>query len=652
VPESRLLYEKRKLVIGGITIFVVLVMVAQLFNLQILNNEFKGSADANALYRKTLYPARGTISDRNDKLLVYNQPTYDVVYIPREVEPFDTLEFCHILGITPKQMKKRIRDIKNKKLNPGYSSYTSQTFMTQLTVQEYGLLQENLYKFKGFEIQNKALRQYSYNNAAHVLGYVAEVNKTQMEEDAYYVRGDYAGKSGVESSYERIIRGEKGVEILLRDAKGRIQGPYDNGRHDKSPVSGKNLKLSIDVDLQAYGEFLMQNKIGGIVMIEPATGEILCMVTSPTYDPSLLLGRDFSANYKVLESDASKPLFNRAIQGMYPPGSTFKPTQALIFLQENVIVPETAYPCAMGYPLGGGRPKCHGHFSPIPLEPAISTSCNSYFCYGLNAMLSNRTKKYRNIADAFDTWKDYLVRMGYGYKLGVDLPSEKRGFIPNSQYYTKAFGRSDWSAPNVISIAIGQGEITATPLQIANLSATIANRGYYYVPHVVKEVQDMPLDTLYARKRYTGVDRIYYESVVRGMAGAVTGGTCRGTNLAPDFEVCGKTGTAQNPHGRDHSLFMGFAPKDNPRVAIAVIVENGGFGATFAVPIGRLMFQKYLRGAIPDSDKYLEDYISSAVILPNMFTAWTRKTVASEPEPVDNTGETVGGEIQDGSATN
>ncbi|MDR1810692.1 MAG: penicillin-binding protein 2, partial [Prevotella sp.] len=541
--KNKLIFEKRKFVIGGIAVFIVLVLIIRLFSLQILNNDYRDFAESNAFYKKTLYPARGTISDRNGKLLVYNQPTYDVVYIPREVVPFDTLEFCSILGITKEQMQKRIREIKNKNLNPGYSSYTLQTFMTQLTAQEYGLFQENLYKYKGFEIQNKALRQYSYKNAANVLGYVAEVSKTQIAEDAYYVRGDYAGISGIERSYEHILRGEKGVEILLRDAHGRIQGKYEEGIHDKSPVSGKNLKLAIDVELQAYGEYLMQNKIGSIVMLEPESGEVLCLVTSPTYDPSMLLGRGFGTNYKTLENDAFKPLYNRSIQGMYPPGSTFKPTQALIFLQENVITPETAYPCAMGYPLGGGRPRCHGHFSPIPLEPAISTSCNSYFCYGLNAMLSNRSKKYKDIADAFDRWKNYLVRMGYGYKLGIDLPSEKRGFIPNSQYYTKAFGRSDWSAPNVISIAIGQGEITATPLQIANLAATIANRGYYHVPHVVKEIQDMPLDTLYTNKRYTGIDAVWYESVVRGMAGAVTGGTCRGTNLLPDFEVCGKTGT-------------------------------------------------------------------------------------------------------------
>jgi len=315
------------------------------------------------------------------------------------------------------------------------------------------------------------------------------------------------------------------------------------------------------------------------------------MVTSPTYDPAILLGREFGNNFLELQNDPNKPLLNRSIQGTYPPGSTFKPTQGLIFLEENIITPSSAFSCHGGYPPGGGRPKCHAHYSPIPLEPAIATSCNSYFCYGLNYMLSNRTK-YADIAEAFDIWKDYLVEMGYGYRLGVDLPSEQRGFIPNSKYYTKAFKRSNWSAPNVISIAIGQGEVTATPLQIANLSATIANRGHYYAPHVVKEIESTPLDTSFTNKREVSIKKEYYESIVRGMAMAVTGGTCRGANIGSDIPLCGKTGTAENPHGRDHSIFMGFGPKDKPKVAISVLIENGGFGATYAVPVGRLMMEK------------------------------------------------------------
>lgn len=638
MSSNNLVSEKRHYIICTIAIVIVVVLIAQLFNLQVIKHEYKDSADSNAFFKKTIYPARGTISDRNDNLLVYNQPTYDIVYIPRQVEPFDTLDFCNILNLSKEQFIKKINDIKDRRLNPGYSSYTLQTFMTQLTPREYGLLQEKLYKFPGFYIQNRALRQYNYVNGAHILGYVAEVNRTILEDDSYYARGDYAGKSGIESSYEKLLRGEKGIEILLRDAHGRIKGKYENGDYDIAPVSGKNLQLGIDMDLQAYGEYLMQNKIGSIVMIEPSTGEILCLVSTPTYDPSVLLGRDFGKNYLELEKNPDKPLFNRAIQGVYPPGSTFKTTQGLIFLEEGIITPQTLYSCAHGYPPGGGRPRCHGHASPLALAPAIATSCNSYFCYGLNAMLSNR-KKYSSITEAFDIWKDHLVEMGFGYKLGIDLPYEKRGFIPNSQFYTKAFKTDKWYAQNVISISIGQGEILSTPLQVANLGATIANRGFYYTPHIVRQIQDEPLDKIFTDKRNSGIRSEYYDVIVEGMANAVSGGTCRGASLAPQIIVGGKTGTAENPHGRDHSWFMGFAPVEKPKVAIAVLVENAGFGARFAVPIAKLMLEKYLEGGIRESDKYLETSMANAVVLPNTFKPWQQPVRSVDISVSDIIGE-------------
>lgn len=626
---------KRKYVLAAIAIAIVLAFVGQLFYLQLVKNEYKDSADNNAFFRKTLYPSRGTIVDRNDKLLVYNQPTYDIVYIPREVEPFDTLDFCNTLKITKDQFLKRIADIKNKELNPGYSTYTLQTFMTQLNIQESGLLQEKLYKYPGFFIQNRTVRQYNYHNAGLLLGYVAEVDKEHMKNDDYYARGDYGGRSGIELAYEKTIRGEKGVEILLRDARGRIQGKYEDGRNDKAPVSGKNLKLSIDMELQAYGEYLMQGKMGSIIMVEPSTGEILCMVSAPTYDPSLLIGRDYSKNYMALQSNPLKPLYNRAIQGMYPPGSTFKTTQGLIFLQEDIINTGTMYSCAGGYPPLGGRPKCHPHGSPLPIIPAIATSCNSFFCYGLTNMLHNR-KKYPSITEAFEVWKNHMVDQGFGYRLGVDLPSEKRGFIPNSKFYSTHFKTENWKAANVISIAIGQGEITATPLQVANLAATIANRGYFITPHVVKNIQDTPLDETYTKKRYTNIKPEHYEVIVQGMANAVTGGTCRRVNLLPEIEVCGKTGTAENPHGKDHSIFMGFAPKDSPKVAIFVLVENAGFGATYAVPVARLMLQKYLKNEIPLSEKGLEAQLASTSIMPGAVVNWNRnrEVQITKPEPV------------------
>lgn len=603
--------ENRRYVIIGAVVLLVIVFIIRLFYLQVVENDYKAWADSNAFLKKTLLPSRGMIYDRNGKLLVYNQPAYEVMLIMREVQPFDTLDFCNILSITKEQFEKRIADLKNRQLNPGYSSYVPQVFMNNLSAQECGVLQEKLYKFPGFYIQNRTIRQYEYPYAAHILGNIGEVGRKDIKEDNYYVQGDYSGRAGVERSYEKELRGVKGVEILLRDVHGRIKGKYDEGNSDITPVSGKNLKLSIDMDLQAYGEMLMKNKVGSIVMIEPETGEVLCMVSSPNYDPSLLIGRQRGKNHKMLEEDPQKPLIDRSITGFYPPGSTFKPTQGLIFLQEGVITPETMYTCAHGYTYRGGKPACHGHPSPLSLVPALVTSCNSYFCWGLHDMLDSR-RRYPTVQEAFEVWKDHLVSMGYGYPLGIDLPGEKRGYIPNSKVYDKAY-RGRWNSSTVISIAIGQGEVSATPLQICNLAATIANRGYFITPHVVKEVQDSPLDTLYTNKRYPTVDSKYYDVIAEGMRNAVLGGTCWKAAI-PDIEVCGKTGTAENPHGKDHSAFIGFAPYKNPKVAICVYVQNGGFGAVFGVPIGKLMMELYLKGEISPEDKALEEQISNTVV--------------------------------------
>lgn len=597
---------------------MVVVYVVQLFNLQILNPQYQSYADSNAFFRKTLYPARGSIYDRNGELLVYNQPTYDVMMVVREVKQLDTLDFCNTLNIDKARFLQLEADMKDGRKNPGYSSYTPQVFMSQLDVEEYGLLQEKLYKFPGIYIQNRTERQYKYPNMGLILGYIAQVDKNKMAADPYYVRGDYVGKSGIELSHEEDLRGEKGVEVLLRDAHGRVQGKYRDGEFDKNPVSGRDLTLAIDVNLQAYGEYLMQNKIGSIIVIEPKTGEILSMVAAPSYDPSILTGKNFSQNYLLLEQDPYKPLINRAIAGLYPPGSTFKPSQGLVFLQEGIITPETRYSCYGGYPPLGGRPKCHGHASPLNLQPALATSCNSFFCYGLNAMLNNRTK-YASTIDAFEVWKEHMIDLGFGYKTDIDLPSEKRGFIPNSKFYTNAKKTDKWNAHGIISIAIGQGEILSTPIQLANFAAIVANRGYYYKPHVVKSRKGAPLDTLFSTRRESNINPAHFELVVAGMADAVTNGTCRRINLEPHVTVCGKTGTAENPHGDDHSIFIGFAPRDNPKVAIAVIVENGGFGATNAVPIGRLMLEKYLLGEILEQDKLLEKTIAERVILPYAY---------------------------------
>ena len=596
---------KRQYVIGGFIVIIAIIYVLRLFNLQVMEAKYKDFADSNAFLRKAVYPSRGIIYDRDGRLVVYNQPAYDVMVIPRDIKEFDTIDFCQAVNITPEDLVKRMEDMRDKRRNPGWSPYSPQKLLTHLSAEEYGRLQEKLYRFPGFYIQKRILREYNYKCASNVLGNIREVAPADMENDPYYMRGDYMGDIGVEHTYEKYLRGVKGTEVLMRDALGRIQGRYEDGALDRDAVAGKNIKLSLNIELQQYAESLMVNKKGAVVAIEPSTGEVLCLVTAPSYDPTLLVGRDRGNNYNKLMTDLDKPLLNRAIQATYPPGSTFKPTQGLIFMQEGIITPNTPFPCSHGFVLGRLRVGCHAHGSPLTLKPALQTSCNAYFCWGLKAMIDKKSK-YGTYANAFDVWKHHMISQGYGYRLGIDLPGEYRGFIPNVEFYNKRYGDGHWSATTVISIAIGQGEILATPLQIANLSATIANRGHYITPHVVKEIQDTVMPAEYLERHDTSIDNRWYEEVAEGMRMAVTGGTCRLANLT-DIEVCGKTGTAQNPHGRDHSAFMGFAPYHNPKIAIAVYVENAGFGATFGVPIGSLVMEKYLRGYIPPERKYLEE---------------------------------------------
>ena len=596
--------EKRRYVIGGFIVIIAMIYIFRLVSLQVFDSKYKEYADSNAFLRKAVYPSRGIIYDRDGRLVVYNQPAYDVMMIPRDVKEFDTLDFCRALNITPEDLRKRFVDMKDKRRNPGYSSYSPKKLLTHLTAEEYGRLQEKLYRFPGFYIQKRILREYKYKTAANVLGNIREVSQKDIDKDPYYMPGDYIGDIGIEHTYEEHLRGTKGAEVLMRDALGRIQGRYEEGALDRDAVAGKNIKLSLNIELQQYAESLMMNKKGAVVAIEPSTGEILCLVSAPSYDPSLLIGRERGVNYNKMMADPDKPLFNRAIQATYPPGSTFKPTQGLILLEEGIITTGTMFPCHHGFISGGLRVGCHGHGSPLPLKPALQTSCNAYFCWGFKAMIDKRGK-YGSSANAFDIWKKHMVSMGYGYKLGVDLPGEYRGFIPNVDFYNKWYGAGHWSANTIISISIGQGEILATPLQIANLCATIANRGHYITPHVVKEIQDTIVPAEYLEKHIPTIASRWYNDIAEGMRMAVTGGTCRLANLT-DIEVCGKTGTAQNPHGKDHSAFIGFAPYDNPKIAVCAYVENAGFGATYGVPIGSLVIEKYLTGKISDQRKYLE----------------------------------------------
>jgi penicillin-binding protein 2 len=587
--------ENRRFVLGGVGIAIVLIYTIRLFTLQLLSDDYKKNADSNAFLKKIEFPSRGTIYDRNGKLMVYNQPAYDIMVVMNEARGhLDTLEFCSALGITKEEFITRMKDIKDRNKNPGYSRFTQQLFKSQLSDKEFSVFREKMFRFPGFYVQKRSIRQYEYPYAAHVLGDVGEVSDADIDEDDYYQPGDYIGKLGVEKAYEKQLRGEKGVQILLRDAHGRIQGSYQNGKFDRKPVAGKDLTLSIDVKLQALAERMLQGKIGSVVAIEPSTGEVLALVSSPTYDPRTLVGRMRSKTHRALSRNVWKPLLNRAIMGQYPPGSTFKTTQALTYLTEGIITPSTMFPCNHGFSYHGLHVGCHGHPSPLNLIDAISTSCNGYFCWGLYHMMSNRSK-YRTVEDAMNVWRDYMVSMGFGYKLGIDLPGEKRGLIPNSTFYDKAYHGS-WNGLTVISIAIGQGEVNLTPLQIANLGATIANRGYYYIPHVVRKVQYEPLDTTFMRRHRTKASERAYRAVIAGMRSSAVKGSSKLLGRLP-FTVCGKTGTAQN-RGQDHSVFMGFAPMNKPKIAIAVYVENGGFGADFAVPIAGVLFEQYMTGKL------------------------------------------------------
>ena len=606
--------EKRKYVIGGFIVVVVAIYLCKLFDLQILDDKYSEIAVSNARSTKVTHPSRGQIYDRNGNLVVYNEPAYDLVLVPKDVQEFDTTTMCKILQLKRSDFELLWKNMSDPKKNKNYSATTPQPLVQNLDSTTYGRLQEILYRFPGFDISQRIIRRYNYVAAANVLGDIREVNAEDIERDSdnYYMPGDYTGDLGVEKSYEKYLRGVKGKEILIRDARGKIKGRYNDGKDDVQPVAGKDLQLSIDIELQQFGEKIMRGKRGAIVAIEPKTGEVLALVTSPCYDPALLVGKDRGKNYAKLVSDPSKPLFDRAIMAAYPPGSTFKPSQGLIFMQEGITNLSTSYPCYRGYINKGLKVGCHGHGSPISLQPALATSCNGYFCWGLYYMLKNH--KYENLDSAFTVWKNYMVEMGYGYKLNIDLPAESRGFIPNAKFYNEHLGEGKWGANTVISIAIGQGEIMATPLQIANLSATIANRGYYFTPHVVKQIRDVGISKEYTQQHRPHINREYYENVVTGMRMAVTGGTCKGANL-PGLDVCGKTGTVQNPHGRDHSVFMGFAPKEDPKIAICVYVENAGFGAQVAVPLGAMVLERYLRGESDEietraskwSDKWLEE---------------------------------------------
>jgi len=619
-------YKQREFFIQIAIVSIAAILIIRLISLQLFG-DYKAISDNNAFFRKTLYAPRGLIYDRNGNLLVFNQPVHDIEItmkvlndLSKNGTPIDTVALCKTLKISKQYFISRVQNITDKSKNPGYSPLVPQRLLTQLSPSDIAGLEEILkLKFPGISIANRTMRQYSYPNAAHALGSIGEVSKEIIAKyEGLYRQGDYIGVSGVEKQYEEELRGQNGQEIWLRNSKGQLTDRYKDGDEDLPPIGGKTLILSLDIDLQAYGELLMKNKVGSMVCIEPSTGEILALVSSPTFDPSILVGRQRSANYTKLLNDPLKPLLDRPMMAHYPPGSTFKVANALIFQHQGIITKNTRYPCHSGYVVGSFRLGCHGHASPLDLANSISNSCNAYYCAGLRALLDN--KKYENIQDAFEHWKRDIVSFGFGYKLGVDFPNETRGFIPNAEYYNKMKG-AKWKSLNVVSISIGQGEILSTPIQLANLTAAIANRGYWIRPHIIKEIEGEKLDTAFTNKRYTVVESEYFDPVILGMDWAVNGGGSGSTARIASLKeagiiICGKTGTAENPHGDNHSIFIAFAPKDNPKIAIAIVVENAGFGATWAAPIVSLMIEKYLTGKIAESRKWYEERILKANLMP------------------------------------
>ncbi len=596
----------RKLLLLSTIVLVGFIFILRLFYLQIYNQKDYDLFEDNAIRKVYDYPKRGYIYDRNGKLLVANQPSYDVMIIPREVEPLDTLEFCTFLKIT----KEDFIRFYNKAYN--YSPRLPSVFVPQLSKKDYAALQEKMRKFEGFYIQKRSLRDYQTTIGANVLGDIGEVNTSTIEKNPYYKMGDLIGKQGIEISYEDVLRGVKGIKFIQKDRFNRNIGPYKDGIYDTLPQPGKDITITIDSKLQEYGELLMKHKRGGIVAIEPSTGEILAMVTGPSYNPSLLVGRDRSKNYTKLHYDTiAKPLYDRGLLAQYPPGSPFKVINALIGLQENVVTTQDKFVCRMGYYYGSRRlTGCHHHSSPLSMNDGIAQSCNAYFVNVYRRIVD----KYNDPSKAMNIWSNHAKSFGLGDFLNNDLSVGRPGRIPNGDYYDKAYGKGRWASTYIVSNAIGQGEVEATPIQLANMAAAIGNRGFYYTPHIIKSIEGDTIDRKYTIPKYTTIDKEHFEPVIHGMFDVYNKGTAS-TLKIPGIDICGKTGTAENfvkidgvkTQLTDHSIFVAFAPKENPKIAIAVFVENGYWGSRFAGRMASLMIEKYIKGEITRTD--MEDWI-------------------------------------------
>lgn len=576
----------KKYVLYGILTFFGLLFTFRLATLQLFTDKYYEAALRNGSDKVTLYPSRGSIYDRNGKLMVYNDAIYDLSVIPEKVKDMDTTKFCEILSITKEDFIERVKKARN------YSRKVATLFYRDLSLKIRTQLMESLYEFPGFVIELKTDRRYKLQGSAHLLGYMGEVSDELTKKNAYYNRGDMMGIAGIERSYEEYLRGKKGMKMILVDKFSLEQGSLAGGKFDTLPDHGENIYSSIDLDLQEFAEKILSNKIGSIVAIEPSTGEILCLANSPSYDPNLLVGRDRAKNFRKLLVDPQKPFFNRALKAKYPPGSTFKTLQALIGLQEGVLTPETRFPCTGGYHMGNHTVGCHPHASMLNLHQSIQQSCNAYYCYLFRSIIDN--PKYKDVKIGYQKWIDYLSSFGIGVRTGVDLPDESTGNVPSVKAYNKQH-RGQWKSSTIISLSIGQGEVGLTPLQMANQAAIIANRGYWYVPHIIRYIGNEKFVPLkYKEKHITMVDSSNFNIVANGMAAVYQPGGTAWRCKIDSIPMAGKTGTAQNPHGKDHSIFIAFAPVNNPKIAICVIVENGGFGATYAAPIASLIMERYL----------------------------------------------------------
>lgn len=596
--------DKKKYIVQGVFILVAVIMLGQLFSIQILDKQYKIAAISNITLENIVYPYRGNIYDRNGNLIVSNKPVFDLKVVIKDAEIKDTARFCEILGITQEAFDEKIRAIKGKRR--GYSPYQPMDFIKTMSVEEFSRI-EDVFDYKGFLFVPRTLRSYPQSAMANALGYVAEISESEIKEQnergfskarLYYVGGDYIGKSGLEKMYEDSLRGVKGVERLVKNVKGQVSGSYKDGKYDTLSVSGLDLRSTIDIDLQLYGEQLMQGKVGSIVAIQPSTGEILSIVTSPSYDPNILAGKDFSQNFSALVRDSLKPLFDRAVRAPYPPGSIFKLVQALVALDMGVITKYTQIYCG-DLSMGDHAPA--GYYD---VHRGVMLSSNHFFAKLYKKMLQQNKAKsaFEDTEIGYDIWREYMLSFGLGEKLNTDIPHEKTGRIPTNEYYDRWYGDKSWKSSTIISNGIGQGEISVVPIQMANIAAIMANRGYYYTPHLVKSVGKHGKLPRFTEKHYTKVSQEHYGVIVDAMEDVVNRGTATLARI-DSISVCGKTGTAENPHGEDHSVFIAFAPKENPQIAIAVYVENAGYGGTWAAPIASLMMEKYIKGAIPKKRK-------------------------------------------------